>query len=172
MSLGNCSSTYFCCADMVSGPMHSNKIKRSYYQIPSFSRFGYGHKGKALEAETTVVRGPCVFHTNGNMTINSVVYPPRDPMTADGMADAQVFQEAFDSCVSELAGGDDDATPSVFVAWRSTRSTKTAPTAGRTGKPCSSGFRMDCTDPSINVHRSLSCALPLPSKRRDLHAQQ
>ena len=57
------------------------------------------------------MRGPCVFHTNGNMTINGVDYPPGDPTTADGMADAQAFQEAFDSCVSELASGDDDATP-------------------------------------------------------------
>ena len=49
------------------------------------------------------MRGPCVFHTNGTMAINGVDYPPGDPMTADGIADAQAFQEAFDSCVSELA---------------------------------------------------------------------
>ncbi|CAB1108241.1 unnamed protein product [Ectocarpus sp. CCAP 1310/34] len=35
-------------------------------------RFGYGDKGKSFEQETTVVRGPCTFHTNGSMTINGV----------------------------------------------------------------------------------------------------
>ena len=57
------------------------------------------------------MRGPCVFHTNGNMTINGVVYPPGDPRTADGIAEAQAFQDAFDSCISDLASGNDAPTP-------------------------------------------------------------
>lgn len=48
-------------------------------------------------------RGPCTFHTNGNMTINGVVYPPGDPSTASGIAAAQAFQDAFDECISRLA---------------------------------------------------------------------
>eukprot|EP00903_Cladosiphon_okamuranus_P013925 g12952.t1 len=78
--------------------------------------FGYGNKGEALEAETTVVRGPCVFHTNGNMTIDGVVYPPGDPSTAAGMQEAQAFQQVFDSCVSELASGDATPTSERFTA--------------------------------------------------------
>lgn len=69
-------------------------------------RFGYGDGGKALEAETTVLRGPCAFHTNGNMTINGVVYPPGDPSTADGVVEAEAFQRAFDSAISDLAADD------------------------------------------------------------------
>ena len=70
-----------------------------------YFRFGYGQDGKALEAETTVQRGPCKFHTNGNMTIKGVVYPPGNPSTAAGMVEAQAFQDAFDSCISSLDDG-------------------------------------------------------------------
>eukprot|EP00903_Cladosiphon_okamuranus_P018114 g16669.t1 len=79
-------------------------------------KFGYGDKGKALEAETTVVRGPCVFHINGNMTIDGVVYHPGDPSTAAGMQEAQAFQQVFDSCVSELASGNGTPTSERFTA--------------------------------------------------------
>lgn len=67
-----------------------------------------------MELETTAVRGPCTFHTNGNMTINGVVYPPGDPSTAPGMVAAQAFQDAFDSCVSEIDS--DDASGDRFSA--------------------------------------------------------
>lgn len=56
------------------------------------------------------MRGPCVFHTNGTMTIKGVVYPPGDPSTAAGMVEAQAFQEAFDTCIAGVSNGDAGAT--------------------------------------------------------------
>ena len=89
----------------------------TFNAITSLFRFGYGDDGKAFEHETTVLRGPCTFHTNGNMEINGIVYPPGDPTTANGMAEAHAFELAFNSTISELGGDDNqDANSDRFSA--------------------------------------------------------
>ncbi|CAB1100401.1 unnamed protein product [Ectocarpus sp. CCAP 1310/34] len=86
--------------------LHKCQLACNKFNHRDSCRFGYGKDGKAFEQETAVLRGPCTFHTNGNMTINGVVYPPGDPSTSSGIAAAAAFQAAFDASISELDDGD------------------------------------------------------------------
>ncbi|CAB1107609.1 unnamed protein product [Ectocarpus sp. CCAP 1310/34] len=65
-------------------------------------RFGFGDKGKPLVQKTVVQRGRCVFDTDGNMTINGIVYSWSSAKDAAAAASNEAFRAAFDASIAHL----------------------------------------------------------------------
>lgn len=87
-------------------------------------RFGFGEDGKDLVPETTVRRGHCIFHTNGDMHIKGDVYSAAataSPASASAVTSTAVASDtearrAFDLCATATAAADGDPEAEQFTA--------------------------------------------------------